>query len=266
MRCSTAEYSRQAKQPRLTQLNLRCVWSCGLGGMLPYPRSGQATLATVLSVASSAVCISARLGMLPAGNWGTIAIMRFGRFLALLSAAFVALMLVSVDFAEARRGGSFGSRGFRTQQAVPPTRTAPNQTGPVERSMTPNVAARQQQAMGQRPGLFSGMGGGLMRGMLLGGLLGMLLGYGFGGMAGALGFLVQLLVVGGLIWLAMAFLRARSQPAVAGGPPAGAGDGAPPATAGWLRERKKAIASHISPPIMSSWTRKPSAPAMPPKP
>ncbi|MFU0508058.1 hypothetical protein ACLKMW_26510, partial [Pseudaminobacter sp. NGMCC 1.201702] len=118
--------------------------------------------------------------------------MRFGRFrfLALLSAAFVAMMLVSVDFAEARRGGSFGSRGFRTQQATPPTPTAPNQTSPVERSMTPapNAATRQQQTVGQqqRPGLFNGLGGGLMRGILIGGLFGMLLGYGFGGMAGAL--------------------------------------------------------------------------------
>ena len=151
--------------------------------------------------------------------------MRFGRFrfLALLSAALVAMTLVSVDFAEARRGGSFGSRGLRTQQAVPPTRTAPNQTAPVERSMTPttqNSATRQQtSAQQQRPGLFNGMGGGLMRGLLLGGLFGMLLGYGFGGMAGALGFLLQLLVLGGLIWLAMAFFRSRKQPALAGNTP-----------------------------------------------
>lgn len=151
--------------------------------------------------------------------------MRFGRFrfLALLSAAFVAMMLVSVDFAEARRGGSFGSRGLRTQQAAPPTRTAPNQAAPVERSMTPapNAATRQQQTVGQqRPGLFNGLGGGLMRGLLIGGLFGMLLGYGFGGMAGAVGFLVQLLLIGALVWVAMAFFRSRSQPAVAGGAPA----------------------------------------------
>lgn len=152
--------------------------------------------------------------------------MRFGRFrfLALLSAAFVATTLVSVDFAEARRGGSFGSRGLRTQQVAPPTRTAPNQTGPVERSMTPapNTATRQQQTAGQqqRPGLFSGLGGGLMRGILIGGLFGMLLGYGFGGMAGALGFLLQLLLIGALVWLAMAFFRTRRQPAFAGGAPA----------------------------------------------
>ena len=149
--------------------------------------------------------------------------MRFGRFrfLALLCAAFVAMTLVSVDFAEARRGGSFGSRGLRTQQVAPPTRTAPNQTGPVERSMTPaaNNAARQQQSVGQqqqRPGLFNGLGGGLMRGLLIGGLFGMLLGYGFGGMAGALGFLVQLLLIGAVIWAAMAFFRSRRQPAFAG--------------------------------------------------
>lgn len=155
--------------------------------------------------------------------------MRFGRFrfLALLSAAFVAMMLVSVDFTEARRGGSFGSRGLRTQQAAPPTRTAPNQAAPVERSMTPaaNPATRQQQTMGQqRPGLFNGLGGGLMRGLLIGGLFGMLLGYGFGGMAGAIGFLVQLLLIGALVWVAMAFFRSRRQPAIAGGAPARGAD------------------------------------------
>lgn len=153
--------------------------------------------------------------------------MRFGRFriLALLAAIFAGVMLVSTDFAEARRGGSFGSRGFRTQQVVPPTRTAPNATAPVERSMTPapSATSRQQQTLGQqRPGLFGGLGGGLMRGILIGGLLGMLFGYGFGGMAGAVGFLVQLLLIGGLIWLAMAFFRSRSQPATAGGPRASA--------------------------------------------
>ncbi len=151
------------------------------------------------------------------------------RFLALLSAAFVAMTLVSVDFAEARRGGSFGSRGFRTQQSAPPTRTAPTQTAPVERSMTPtqNAPARQQQtvAQQQRPGLFNGLGGGLMRGILIGGLFGMLLGYGFGGMAGALGFLIQLLLIGALVWLAMAFFRSRRQPALAGATAARASTG-----------------------------------------
>lgn len=159
--------------------------------------------------------------------------MRGLSFFALLAALFVSFTLVSTDFAEARRGGSFGSRGSRTFQAPPPTRTAPAQTAPVERSMTPAPApgaTRQQQtgaqqaAGPQRPGMFgSGLGGSLMRGILIGGLFGMLLGYGFGGMAGALGFLIQLLLVGALVWLAMAFFRSRRTPAMAGGAPAPSG-------------------------------------------
>ncbi|WP_235679149.1 Tim44 domain-containing protein [Aquibium microcysteis] len=157
--------------------------------------------------------------------------MRGLTFFALFAALFVSFTLVSTDFAEARRGGSFGSRGSRTFQAPPPTRTAPAQTAPVERSMTPAPApgaTRQQQtgaqqaAGPQRPGMFGGgLGGSLMRGILIGGLFGMLLGYGFGGMAGALGFLIQLLLVGALIWLAMAFFRSRRTPAMAGGAPSG---------------------------------------------
>lgn len=155
--------------------------------------------------------------------------MRLGRIrlVALFMSLFVGLTLVSVDFAEARRGGSFGSRGTRTFQTAPPTRTAPAPTGPVERSMTPaqqpGAAARQQQTVGQqRPGLFNGFGGSLMRGILIGGLFGMLLGYGFGGMAGALGFLIQLLLIGFLATLVMGWLRARrEQPATAGGAPFG---------------------------------------------
>lgn len=158
--------------------------------------------------------------------------MRFGRFrfFALLSAALVAMTLVSVDFAEARRGGSFGSRGLRTQQAAPPTRTAPNQTGPVERTMTPatpNTASRQQTTGQQRPGMFNGLGGSLMRGILIGGLFGMLLGYGFGGMAGALGFLLQLLLIGIVVSLAIGYFRSRRTPAMAGGAPAPSGFGEP---------------------------------------
>lgn len=156
--------------------------------------------------------------------------LRFGRtrFIALFSTLLVALTLVSTDFAEARRGGSFGSRGMRTWQAPAPTRTAPNPTGPVERSMTPapSTATRQQQTLGQqRPGMFSGFGGTLMRGLLIGGLFGMLLGYGFGGLAGALGFLVQLLLIGLLVSFAMAWFRARREPATAGGAPYGRGNG-----------------------------------------
>src|SRR5690606_31668164 len=51
---------------------------------------------------------------------------RTGLF-ALFAGLMLAFSMVSVDYAEARRGGSFGSRGLRTHQSAPATRTAPNQ-------------------------------------------------------------------------------------------------------------------------------------------
>ncbi len=76
-----------------------------------------------------------------------------GSRLTKLTAAMVLGLIASfaaVDFAEARRagGGGFGSRGARTYQAPAPTRTAPNNAAPMERSMTPNTGAtvRAQQA------------------------------------------------------------------------------------------------------------------------
>jgi hypothetical protein len=74
--------------------------------------------------------------------------MSFGktRIVAALATLAVAFTLVSTDFADARRGGSFGSRGVKTFQSAPPTRTAPNTTGPVERSMTPNPARPRRRA------------------------------------------------------------------------------------------------------------------------
>ncbi|MDQ6433606.1 Tim44 domain-containing protein [Mesorhizobium sp. LHD-90] len=147
-----------------------------------------------------------------------------GRGFALMAALFMAFSLFSVDYAEARRGGSFGSRGTRTFQSAPPTRTAPQPTAPVERSMTPNTgtnqATRQPQAtQAQRPGGFmNGLGGSLMRGLLIGGLIGLLLGQGFGGLAGIFGFLIQALLIVGAIMLVMRFLRSnrRQEPAMAG--------------------------------------------------
>lgn len=147
------------------------------------------------------------------------------RTAALFAGLFLALSMVTIDHAEARRGGSFGSRGSRTFQQAPATRTAPAPVAPVERTMTPNPGpanmARQPGAVAQqRPGLNAGfLGSGLFRGLLLGGLFGMLLGTGFGGAAGMLGFLVQLLLVGGVIWLVMRLFRsgaAPNRPAYAG--------------------------------------------------
>ncbi|MER8461462.1 Tim44 domain-containing protein [Mesorhizobium sp. M1396] len=151
-------------------------------------------------------------------------ISRTSRFAVLFAGLFLAFSMVAMDHAEARRGGSFGSRGMRTFQSAPPTRTAPAPTAPVERSMTPNAgvnnATRQPQAGLQRPGFMSGLGGTMMRGLLLGGLIGLLVGQGFGGLAGMFGFLLQALLIGGAIMLAIRFFRSQSArgpaPALAG--------------------------------------------------
>ncbi len=159
---------------------------------------------------------------------------RTTRFATLFAGLFLAFSMVAVDHADARRGGSFGSRGTRTFQSAPPTRTAPQQTAPMERSMTPNTgqatnpatnAARPGAAAQQRPGFMSRFGGSMLGGLLMGGLIGMMLGQGFGGLAGMFGMLLQVLLIGGAIWLALRLFRSRqanSGPAMAG---AGAGGG-----------------------------------------
>ena len=65
-----------------------------------------------------------------------------------------------------------------------------------------------------------GFGGGLMAGMLGAGLLGMMFGGGMfgglGGIASMLGLLLQVALIGGLIWLAVRFFRRRSEASLAG--------------------------------------------------
>ncbi|WCK04475.1 Tim44 domain-containing protein [Agrobacterium tumefaciens] len=150
----------------------------------------------------------------------------FRRFKGLFAVAAlgIAVSFVAVDMAEARRAsGGFGSRGTRTYSAPPSTSTAPGQTAPINRSMTPNTNQNQAtpgaalparpgaQAPQQSRGLFGGMMGGLMGGLLMGGLFGMLMGGGFGGMAGFFGMLLQVLLIGGLVMLAMRFFASRRQ-------------------------------------------------------
>lgn len=134
-----------------------------------------------------------------------------------------------VSEADARRGGSFGSRGARTYQAAPPTKTAPTQTAPVQRSMTerqpgqtaatparPNAANPMNAP---RPGFF---GNPLVRGLMLGGLIGLLLGHGFGaGMAGMLGGLLQIALLALVAMLVFRFFASRRRPAEAAAPGAG---------------------------------------------
>ncbi len=140
-----------------------------------------------------------------------------------LAVAAMALVLVApaVD-AKVGGGSSMGSRGGRTFSAPPSTATAPKGATPMQRTDTsPSVG---QTAPGSMAGAAAGQrrpgfGTGMMAGLLGAGILGMLMGGGFfGGLSGLgsmLGLLMQVALIGGLIWLALRFFRRRSEPAMA---------------------------------------------------
>lgn len=112
----------------------------------------------------------------------------------------LALSVLAAQPADARRGGSFGSRGARTYSAPQSTATAPGYVPPVQRSMTA-PGATPGGAFAPRPGMpgystyrpgfggpFGGFrGGGFLGGLLAGGLIGGLLGHGWGGGWGGAG-------------------------------------------------------------------------------
>jgi predicted lipid-binding transport protein (Tim44 family) len=143
-------------------------------------------------------------------------------------AVIATLIFVAPGLADARVGGgtNSGSRGSRTHDAPAPTQTAPA-TKPVERSTTPQQPAQMAAPAAPaapQPGGFMARNpflSGLMGGMIGAGLIGMMFGGGFGGGlgsgAGMLGLLVQLLLIGGLAYLAVRLFRgwsgARAQPA-----------------------------------------------------
>ena len=166
---------------------------------------------------------------------------RFRWFFAIALAVSLAL---APTLAEARAGGgkSMGSRGTRTYQS--------NQAQPMERSVQPPASA-PSQATRPTPGMTSPLGQpgfvqrhpfvtGLLGGFLGAGLFGMLFGnaaWAAGGSAAgsSLGFLLQILLIAGLAWLAFRLWRSRGsgasatrpmargyEPAYAGGVPGGA--------------------------------------------
>jgi predicted lipid-binding transport protein (Tim44 family) len=153
-----------------------------------------------------------------------------------LAAAFgvaLALGVLVADPADARRGGSFGSRGMRTYSQPRPTTTAPGYTAPVQRSMTPDTGYRYGGATAPRPaygyngynpysrpfGGFGGFGGGFLGGLVTGGLIGGLMGHGWGGGWGGAGWgggggglltmLIQLVVLGFILSWVMRMFRRR---------------------------------------------------------
>lgn len=168
--------------------------------------------------------------------------------LRILAMATVVVM-VGATVAEARRGGSFGSRGSRTNAPPPVTSTAPNTAAPMQRTTAPTPApGMQQPGMAQRPGMnapaaqgsrWGGLGMGLAAGFLGAGLFGLLSGQGFlaglGSLMGMLGFLFQFALIAGVIYLVVRLVRGRreqgagGQPAMArmGNGPTGAGTGMP---------------------------------------
>ena len=129
--------------------------------------------------------------------------------------------------ADARRGGSFGSRGARTYYAPRMSAGAARFVLPVERSMTPRGAAQAtagyDRGFAAQPNYrpagsrFGGFGGGLLGGLVAGGLIGHFLGQGMGGGWGGGGgggglllALIQIAIVAGLAWLIVGFFRRRS--------------------------------------------------------
>ena len=153
-----------------------------------------------------------------------ISLARRGRAVAVVASV---LLLVPV-LAEARPGGgkASGSRGSRTESAPARTDTAPNGAQPFQRSATPSptqaapAAGAAAAAQAARPSMARNLMMGLGAGLLGAGLFGMLSGSGFfsglASMAGMLGFLLQIALIGGAIWLALRFFRRRSEPQLAG--------------------------------------------------
>lgn len=149
-----------------------------------------------------------------------------------LVTAFAALAMIMVPaLVEAKPGGgsSSGSRGSRTYSAPPPTQTAPNTARPMERTAT-QPSGPQQAGAPARPGMppqaqpQRSFMGALAGGLLMGGLIGMMFGGGLlggiGGFGAILGMLLQVALIGGLIWLAFRIFR-RRQPAAAMAGPSG---------------------------------------------
>jgi predicted lipid-binding transport protein (Tim44 family) len=152
-----------------------------------------------------------------------------------LAAAFgvaLALGVLVADPADARRGGSFGSRGYRTYTAPRSSPTAPGYVPPVQRSMTPNTGyAAPGGAYAPRPGYgYNGYGGyqprpfggfgGFMGGLITGGLIGGLFGHGWGGGWGGGGWgggggglltvLIQLVILGFILSMVLRMFRRRA--------------------------------------------------------
>ncbi len=134
-----------------------------------------------------------------------------GRLSVIALGAAVVLATMPSD-ADARRGGSVGSRGGKTYQAPPTTNTAPNAAAPINKSITqpgaPTAGANQAMRPGagaaQQASRFGGFKGLLMGGLFAAALAGI---FGMGALASVAGFLLQMLLIGGIIYLVFRLFR-----------------------------------------------------------
>jgi predicted lipid-binding transport protein (Tim44 family) len=148
---------------------------------------------------------------------------------SLVLAVLAAMSLNAPDvMARAGGGAGFGSRGSRTFSMPPTTPTAPRPAAPLDRSSTPFGSQTANPGL-LRPSPSAGFsrsnfGRGFLGGLLGAGLFGLLFGGGlFGGLGsitGMFGFLLQMLLLFGLVRLAIAFFSNR-QKMTAGGPVVG---------------------------------------------
>jgi predicted lipid-binding transport protein (Tim44 family) len=143
---------------------------------------------------------------------------------AMLLAAVIALAPALAD-ARAGGGGSQGSRGSRTHEsspsgAQPMQRSTQPQTAPTQSVTRPAPGApgagMAQPSFFQRHPFMTGMLGGLVGAGLIGMLFGSPAWAADGsGTGSAFGLILQLLIIGGLAYLAFRIWRSRSQPAAA---------------------------------------------------
>ncbi|MFN3743531.1 MAG: Tim44 domain-containing protein [Hyphomicrobiaceae bacterium] len=135
-----------------------------------------------------------------------------GRLGVIALGAAVVLATMPSDADARRGGGSIGSRGAKTYQAPPTTNTAPNAAAPINKSITQPGAPTAGTSQAMRPGAAatpqaSRFGG--LRGLLMGGLFAAALAgiFGMGALASIAGFLLQMLLIGGIIYLLFRLFR-----------------------------------------------------------
>jgi predicted lipid-binding transport protein (Tim44 family) len=157
--------------------------------------------------------------------------------MAVLVALVLSPLLVATEaWARAGGGSSGGSRGSRSYSS--PAKPPSSPVSPSQPASPPASPAPQ------RPG-WGGMLGGMLGGLVLGGLLGgLLFGGGFGGGIG----LLEILIIGGLAWFALSYMRRRQMAAPSGYAMPGGGTYTGPPSARYDASQSSGGTATIEPP------------------